>query len=146
MRQAAASTGDPGWLAVAAVIGGPGDVSQLRAALPRVAPGVRSAITVAHAAEAALIHGDAVLAEWAIPRLARLGPNVVMLGFGTVVLAPAPLYLGMAHGALGDWGSAGQSFRARGDDRRNRPAPLWYAAARPVPGPGAGRAGRSRRR
>src|SRR5690606_15918147 len=88
VRAAAAATGEPGWIALAALVGSPADVARLRAELPRIVPGEQFPVAVALAARVAVEHADAELAEWATPRLCRLGGRLVVFGFGTIVLGP----------------------------------------------------------
>jgi len=129
VRQAAL-LGDAGWLSLAAMIGDADDVDRLRAALPQVVPGDRYRIVLAMTARAAVVHGAPDLAAWVAPRLARLGSRMLYLGFGSLVVGPAPLFVGIAHTSVGRWAEAAQAYAAAEALADAAGAELWRVEAR----------------
>lgn len=117
-------------LALAAEFGGPADLARLLGAYRDAAPSDTFALQVALVARAAATTGNAELGEWAAPLLDRLGALVVMHGFGSIVLGPAPLFVGQAYAACGKWADAIEAFRAATTVADSAGAAMWLAEAR----------------
>ncbi|HWL42882.1 MAG TPA: AfsR/SARP family transcriptional regulator [Ilumatobacter sp.] len=117
-------------LALAAEFGDATDLERLREHVDDVKPSDTFTLQVALTARAAAARGDAELGEWAVPVLERLGRHVVLHGFGSIVLGPAPLFLGYAHAARGDWSAALAAFTGAEEIADDAGAALWLAEAR----------------
>lgn len=117
-------------LALAAEFGDADDLARLGAALDDVVRGDTFPIQVALTARAAAAHGDAALGRWAAGHLAPLGGLVVLHGFGSIVLGPAPLFLATALTAGGEWDRAAAAFAEAGAIAERAGAALWLAEAR----------------
>lgn len=117
-------------LALAAEFGEPSDVARLLDAYRDARPGDTFVLQIALVARAAAALDRAELGEWAVPLLERLGAHVVMHGFGSVVLGPAPLFLGHAHAARHAWPAAIEAFAAAATIAEDAGAALWRAEAR----------------
>jgi DNA-binding SARP family transcriptional activator len=117
-------------IALAAALGDAEDLARLRATYRQVTAGDTNALQMALIARAAAEHSDAELAEFCAPALARLGAHVVLHGFGSVVLGPAPLFLGLARAGQGKWHDAAESFTSAAAIAERAGAGLWLAEAR----------------
>lgn len=119
-----------GPLAVAAAFGDADDLERLRSMYRQVRRGDTYGLQVALVARAAVAHADVELGEWCAPILSQLGDYVITHGFGSVVLGPAPLFLGLASAATGKWVDALESFRRAAAIADRAGAALWLAEAR----------------
>lgn len=117
-------------IALAAAIGDADDLARLREVYRQATAGETLALQAALIARAAAAHGDAELAEFCIPVLSRVGAHVVLHGFGSVVLGPAPLFVGLAHVGRGAWHDAAASFTEAATIAERAGAALWLAEAR----------------
>jgi DNA-binding SARP family transcriptional activator len=117
-------------IALAAALGDGDDLARLREVYRQATPGDTFGMQVALIARAAAAHGDAELGEFCVPVLTRLGAHVVLHGFGTVVLGPAPLFVGLAHAAQGKWHDAAAAFTEAAEIAARAGAALWLADAR----------------
>ena len=117
-------------IAIAASLGDTDDLARLREVYRQATAGDTLALQMALIARAAAAHGDAELAEFCAPVLARLGAHVVLHGFGTIVLGPAPLFVGLAHAGQGKWHDAAAAFSEAAAIAERAGAALWLAEAR----------------